>query len=247
MNGRRRRHWRIGELAEQTGLTVRALRWYDEVGLLRPSERNEGGQRLYTEGDLARLQKILSLKGLGFSLEEITSCLDDPSFDHYTVVKMHRMRLEREIGEIREVYDRLRVLEQAMEQGGEITAENFIHVIEAQAMFEKYYTEEQLRQLAERAERIGPERIREVQNEWADLIAEVRREMEAGTDPGDERMQQLAARWRSLINEFTGGDPEIAASLKRMYDQEGPTTASHGMVDGEVMAYMGRVMGRGGV
>ena len=246
MENRRERRLRTGELAERTGLTVRTLRWYDEIGLLSPSERNEGGQRLYAEGDLARLQKILSLKGLGFSLEEITSCLDDPSFDHYTVVKMHRIRLERELGEIREVHDRLHTLERAMEQGGSITAENFIHVIEAQVMFEKYYTEEQLKQLAERAERIGPERMEEVQREWADLIAEVRTEMEAGTDPSDERVQRLARRWGELLEEFTGGDPGIAASLHRMYQQEGPPAASQGMVDEDVMGYMGRVMGWGG-
>ena len=52
MEKKRERHFRIGEVAERTGLTVRALRWYDEVGLLVPPERSESGQRLYTEEEL---------------------------------------------------------------------------------------------------------------------------------------------------------------------------------------------------
>jgi len=70
---------KVGELARRTGLTVRALHHYDEIGLLRPSLRTEAGHRLYSEGDVARLQRVLSLRQLGFSLEEVRDCLDRPS------------------------------------------------------------------------------------------------------------------------------------------------------------------------
>lgn len=66
----------IGAVAERTGLSLRTLRHYDDVGLLRPSGRTEGGFRLYTEADVQRLLLIRRMKPLGFSLEEMADLLD---------------------------------------------------------------------------------------------------------------------------------------------------------------------------
>jgi MerR family copper efflux transcriptional regulator len=66
----------IGELGERTGLSLRTIRHYDEVGLVRPSGRTEGGFRLYTEHDEARLMLVRRMKPLGFSLEEMAELLD---------------------------------------------------------------------------------------------------------------------------------------------------------------------------
>lgn len=65
----------IGELAERTGLSLRTIRHYDEVGLLEPTGRTVGGFRLYTQDDLARLMLIRRMKPLGFTLEEMTELL----------------------------------------------------------------------------------------------------------------------------------------------------------------------------
>jgi MerR family transcriptional regulator, copper efflux regulator len=62
---------RIGELAEQAGVTPRTIRYYEDLGLLGPSEREGQGFRYYTETELARLKKIDALKQLGLCLEEI--------------------------------------------------------------------------------------------------------------------------------------------------------------------------------
>ena len=66
----------IGQLAEKTGLSLRTIRHYDEVGLLKPSGRTEGGFRLYSNEDLSRLLLIRRMKPLGFSLGEMTDLLD---------------------------------------------------------------------------------------------------------------------------------------------------------------------------
>lgn len=65
----------IGELAEATGLSLRTIRHYDEVGLLPATTRTEGGFRLYTPADLERLLVIRSMKPLGFTLEEMAELL----------------------------------------------------------------------------------------------------------------------------------------------------------------------------
>lgn len=70
----------IGELAERSELSLRTIRHYDEIGLLTPSGRSEGGFRLYTEDDFERLMLIRRMKPLGYSLEqmgELLHALDD--------------------------------------------------------------------------------------------------------------------------------------------------------------------------
>ena len=66
----------IGAVAERTGLSLRTLRHYDEVGLVRPSGRSDGGFRLYTEEDVERLLLVRRMKPLGFTLEEMADLLD---------------------------------------------------------------------------------------------------------------------------------------------------------------------------
>jgi DNA-binding transcriptional MerR regulator len=72
------RTYQVNEAARIAGVTVRALHYYDEIGLLVPSMRSEAGYRRYTDGDLLRLQQILIGRALGLSLEEIRRLIDDP-------------------------------------------------------------------------------------------------------------------------------------------------------------------------
>lgn len=65
----------IGDVAERTGLSLRTIRYYEEAGLVTPSQRTTGGFRLYTENDIERLELIKQMKPLGFSLEEMRDLL----------------------------------------------------------------------------------------------------------------------------------------------------------------------------
>jgi MerR family transcriptional regulator, thiopeptide resistance regulator len=67
--------WRIGELAERAGITVRTLHHYDRLGLLSPSSRTSGGHRCYTSENVVQLQRIIALRSCGLSLEEIGAVL----------------------------------------------------------------------------------------------------------------------------------------------------------------------------
>ncbi|WP_432070328.1 MerR family transcriptional regulator [Streptomyces sp. AA1529] len=70
------RQMQIGEVAERTGLSLRTIRHYEEVGLVTPSARSKGGFRLYTEADVERLMVIRRMKPLDFSLEEMRDLLE---------------------------------------------------------------------------------------------------------------------------------------------------------------------------
>src|SRR5882724_331240 len=91
------RLWKVGELAARTGLTVRTLHHYDQIGLLCPSGRtgsgHGSGHRLYTAADVARLQQILSLKMLGFGLEQVAEYLTRADYDPRQVVRLHLERV----------------------------------------------------------------------------------------------------------------------------------------------------------
>ncbi|MEU5590074.1 MerR family transcriptional regulator [Streptomyces chrestomyceticus] len=69
-------HMQIGEVAARTGLSLRTIRHYEETGLVTPSARSQGGFRLYTEADVARLMVVRRMKPLGFTLDQMRDLLD---------------------------------------------------------------------------------------------------------------------------------------------------------------------------
>src|SRR5262249_8778805 len=221
---------KVGELAQRTGLTVRTLHHYDAIGLLRPSLHTEAGYRLYTAGDIARLQQVISLRQLGFGLDEIRDCLDRPGFSPLEIIDLHVARLREQIELQRKLCARLETLAVHVRAAGEVSADEFLRTIEEmtmlEAMAEKYFTTEQLQVIKERREEVGQEHLERMQETWAELIALIRTEMEKGTDPADAKVQALARRWQDLLHESTGGDPEIQEAMKRLWEEQGDNIAA---------------------
>jgi len=94
---------RIGELADATGLTVRALRHYESVGLLAPAERSESGYRLYRAEDAERLYAVVVLRQLGFSLGEVRAVLEADGAGLEEVVRRHVAAVEERLSSLREL------------------------------------------------------------------------------------------------------------------------------------------------
>src|SRR4051794_9075079 len=151
---------KVGELARRTGLTVRTLHHYDDIGLLKPSLHTEAGHRLYTAEDVARLQQVLSLRQLGFSLDEIRDCLQRPDFAPLAIIDLHRARLREQIAWQRQLSERLEGIAARLRTAGEVSVEEFFRTIEVMIMMEKLYTPEQMKQFQEVGKRVGPEEIR---------------------------------------------------------------------------------------
>ena len=87
--------WKVGALARATGLTVRTLHYYDEIGLLRPSRRSAAGHRLYDGADVARLYRISLLRRLGFPLDQVSAVLDEPEWQLAPAVDRHLAHTQR--------------------------------------------------------------------------------------------------------------------------------------------------------
>jgi DNA-binding transcriptional MerR regulator len=229
-------------VARRTGVSVRALHHYEEIGLLAPG-RSAAGHRLYGETDLSRLGQIVSLRQLGFSLEQIGDLLDRQALSAREVLELHAERLRSQIAGQQRLLQRLEALTAAIDPSppAPVTLDQLLDTIQEIKAMETYYTPEQRETMAQRREAVGEERIRQVEEEWKTLIAEVRTQMERGSDPTSEPVLALARRWRALVAEFTGGDPGIERSLANVYRGEPELHTRHeGVPDPEVMAYMGR-------
>jgi len=236
---------KVGELARKSGVSVRTLHHYDAIGLLSPTTHTGSGHRLYGEADVARLQRIVSLRALGFTLEQIAALLAKPDLDPVAVVEMHLAALREQVAAQQRLCERLEALASGLRASATPSVDEFLLVVEMTTMIEKYYTPEQLEYLRQRRETVGEARIQQVQQEWADLFAAVRKEMDAGTDPAHPRVKELAKKWQSLIAEFTGGDAGVAASARRMYEEtmgqpDGPA-ARYGL-DPAMWDYISRAM-----
>jgi DNA-binding transcriptional MerR regulator len=237
---------RVGELARRAGLSVRALHHYEAIGLLEPARRSGTGHRLYGPAEVARLARIRALGALGFPLEQVRRCLDEVDWTPLRLVELHLARAREVLAEQQDLcarLERLRVqLAQAgPEQDGGSAIERFLETAEVMGMIERYYTEEQLRALARRRDELGEAAIREVEQAWAALFAEVKAELERGTAPEAPAAQRLAQRWSELrqrtVAGFSGGDAGIEASLGRMYAEQ-PVQRIHPDFDPAVFAFM---------
>ena len=211
---------KVGELAQRTGVSVRTLHYYEEVGLLEPASRTSAGHRLFGRREIERLQQIRSLVQLGLSLEEVKAFLGDPGFSPLAVLEMHIAHLDDAIEAQGRLRRRLADLARRLSSAEAVGVDDFLDAIKETTMFEKYYSPEQLEELAGRREAMGPEAMEKAQDDWAELIALVKAEMEKGTDPATPEVRELAQRWQGLVDGFTQQDPEITRSLGNLWANE---------------------------
>ena len=225
-------------------MSVRALHHYDDIGLLQPSLRTPSGHRLYDVADIQRLQQIQSLRLMGLSLDEVRRLLDGAAASPRQVIDLHLARLHEQMAAHARLAERLTALALHLDKAGSGSIDDLCLIIEAMTTMEKYFTTEQLEVLRERRTNIPEQRMKEVQDAWAEIIPAVQRAMDAGIDPASPEIVDIARRWKSLVNEFTGGDPGIKQAVMTMYKHEGETLRQqHGAVPTPPMfEYIGRAM-----
>jgi DNA-binding transcriptional MerR regulator len=237
----------VGQLARRTGLTVRTLHHYDRIGLLKPASRTASGYRLYGTAEVERLRAIVALRALGLGLDEIARCLEAGRPTLAQALEALDRELEERVQAAQLLRDRVRRARDRLENGEVLSQDESLTLIKEMIDMEEYYTPDQLDQLEKRRASVGMERIRQVEDEWKELFARLEEARERGDAPDSPVVQELATQGRALIAEFTGGDPGIAASLGKMYRQEGTRPLeAHGMpVSAELWAFWGRAMQAG--
>lgn len=118
----------VGQVSRISGVTVRTLHHYDEIGLLRPSARTGAGYRSYSDVDLERLQSIRFYRELGFGLDEIATILDDPSVDAFEHLARQRELLTRRIEHMQRMVTTVERTMEARRMGITMTPEEMFEV-----------------------------------------------------------------------------------------------------------------------
>jgi DNA-binding transcriptional MerR regulator len=227
----------VGELAKLTGVTVRALHHYDEIGLVRPSRRSAAGYRLYDRDDVLRLQHVLLLREVGLPLDDIAAVLDDPSFDRARALRDHREVLVAKRA-------RIDTMLAALDAAVRLEEETAMSDNSIRSMFEGFSPEtydaearerwgdtESYKEAARRTKRYGKAEWDELRREADAIYARLVELMRAGAAVDDARVREQVDAHRAHIDrwfypcsremhrglgELYINDPRFAANLDKL-------------------------------
>ncbi|WP_427887056.1 MerR family transcriptional regulator [Kribbella sp. GL6] len=181
------RTWRVGELADATGLSVRTLHHYDEIGLLRPGWRSASGHRQYDATDVRRLHRIVALRGFGLALAEIGQVLDGELTDPRALIRTQLEVVEEQLAAATQVRDKLLGVLDGLEKTAEPSAQTLIELIEVTTAMNRTLTHQEFQQLAETRRQLTESLSAE---ELEAMSARRRQAMEALTPEERERMHR---------------------------------------------------------
>jgi DNA-binding transcriptional MerR regulator len=235
------RTWKVGQLSKLTGITIRALHHYDEIDLLSPMSHTDSGHRLYSELDIIKLQQIISLKQLGFSLVEIKEMFSSAIYNPLEVIKMQLERLDEEIKIKEELRSQLQELKVVFDTWRKPSPEQFINAIQLIINQSKYFTQEQRIKLKKQYDNLNATNIQESSNNWNQLISSLQCEMEKGTSPDSLIVMKLAKEWKVGIDLFSGGDKGLITSAERYY-KDNPHAAKGTGMSGELYEYITKAL-----
>lgn len=239
----------IREFARLAGVTVRTLHFYDEVGLFKPSLHTDANYRRYERKDLVRLQQILTLKHMGFSLKEIRGLLGSPLYDVKRSLHIQKEAIDHQIAQLQHVsaaMEQVLAMLPAHDGADEWDWQLLGQIVrgvgseDKQRWLARYYTPDQLVALAERRAGIPLEQMVVWQQQWADLIA--RAEALRHESPAHPAVQAIAGEMHALVQLFTQGDPGLTDSLRRMYEEVEQMPADIRPFDSDLQRFLHEAM-----
>lgn len=217
----------VGEVAKKMGVTVRTMQYYDEEGVLSPSSESEGGRRLYTDKDVIKLYQILSLKRLGFSLDDIKkhlTSLDTPA-DVAGALTEQAAVIREKIEILSESLKEIELLQAEVLQMQSVDFKKYADIIVNIQMKNDYYwlikhfddkTLEHFRSHFDTDSALAM--METIKN----LIGEAIRLQKKGVPPESEKGQNFAKEFWEMIMEFTGGDISMLFKLMETENVDGP-------------------------
>ncbi|HRK05050.1 MAG TPA: MerR family transcriptional regulator [Chlorobiota bacterium] len=215
-------HYTVKRVSEMSGVSVRALHHYDEIGLLTPSMRSEAGYRLYDESDLLRLQHILLLKTLDMPLREIRAVIDRPDFDVVQSLRRHRMLLEQKVGALHRVLQTLDNTISRMEATMKSPGEEELFAGFDPKTIEEWNSEVENRydpELVAESRR----RVKNMTKEDAEVFKEESEALNRAwvavshLRPDDDDVQRVARRHHAWIENFYVASPDVLRGLGELY------------------------------
>ncbi|MFD1147151.1 MerR family transcriptional regulator [Saccharothrix hoggarensis] len=215
--------WSVGALAKVAGMTVRTLHHYDELGLLRPSERTPSGHRRYTEQDLHRLYQVRLLRQLGMSLDEIGGVLADASDPGplADVLAAHLGQLDEQVWRLNALRRQTRGLLAQLNGPTRPDSDRLLALLGCTGIFDQQLTKEQRDFLDEHAFHVGPEARERLDEEWPAVLARVVEHYRADDPVDDPEVRRTARRLVDVGETFAAGDREILRSMSAFFRENG--------------------------
>ena len=222
-----RRTYQVKEVAELSGLTVRALHHYDAIGLLEPSARSAAGYRLYSDDDLLRLQQIVIGRELGLPLEAIRRTLDDPGFDRRQALLAQRAELA---GRAARATDMIRAIDAALTA----IEERDMSKVDLKKIFDGFDPAEHEDEVKQRwgqtdAYKISAQRTKSyteadwqrMKEEQAAIYADALAALNDGVRPDEPRAMEVAERHRLSIDRwFYPCSPTMHGGLADLWEAD---------------------------
>ncbi|MDQ1816680.1 MerR family transcriptional regulator [Massilia sp. CCM 9210] len=224
---------KIGQLARRSGLSVRALRHYDDIALLTPSARSDNGYRLYDSADVARLYRIQALRRLDLSLTQIQAMLADGGASLPQVVEQQIASLERQIAQASALHGHLRDLQAQLAERHEPSMDNWLAALERMAASARYFTDAELHTLTTRRQQRSGDN--------AHLTSTLHDLMGRGVKPDSLEAGALAQCWIAALLDDVGGDEAMLMKLYAMNWNE-PTLHMLSGVDRTAMQFISHAM-----
>jgi len=192
---------KVGELARRSGLTVRALHHYDQIGLLSPSVRTDGGYRLYDRDDVARLHAIQSLHALGVPLKQIGSMLAGDGSDLPDIVARQLRSLDQQIEQATVLRQRLALMGEMLAAGHQPDVEDWLGTLGLMQAYTQTFSAAEIRRI------VG--HWPQVSERWQALVDQLQAAMDQGLPPAEPRVQVLAQQWMGLMHQWFDGDFDL--------------------------------------
>ena len=211
---------KINEVARLTGVTVRTLHYYDEIGLLKPTEVTETGYRLYDDNALAKLQQILFFRELDFPLNEIMKIISSPVFDKKRALENHRKLLVKKherLENLISLVDNIIKGESALsfKEFDFTEIENTKNEFIAEAK-ERWGNSDAFIESEKKTENYGKEQWQQISDEGGCILKAFAQNINKSAD--NYEVQALVGKWQDFITEkFYKCTKEILAGLGQMY------------------------------
>lgn len=231
---------KIGDLANMTGTTVRTLHYYDEIGLLKPAKVTEKGHRLYNMRNVTELYQIISMKDMGFNLDEIKDLIVSKNVNILNLIEIQISNIQDEIAQKQQLFCKLLKLKENLKNNKNLSSEDIKGIIPfINLSSDNFFTKEQFNKLKNRLSDFNSET--DATEEWVNFISRLRYCYNKKLPKTDIKAIECIEYWTNLTNRLIGEDTEMKDSISTFHASQDNNQLRYGLTD-ELYKYLMSLM-----
>ncbi|MFD1177082.1 MerR family transcriptional regulator [Paenibacillus puldeungensis] len=226
-------YYSTGEVSKKLKMSLRTLRYYDQIGLVVPSVREDNGRRYYSDEDMLLLQKIALLKSTSMSLQDMKKIINQVTIDR--VLSVHKEQLETNIKQLKEALQHTNTLLNILKLDGELYWDQLTPLVldeersrsreNAKRQWESLFNEEEISILSKQLPKLEDDQGQTIK--WIDLVKRIECCLEDGKTPSSKEGQLIAEDIQLLTRETFGDHPEMVEKFWEARKSETASVALH--------------------